>query len=84
MTPLYALLIVSYVCPLKFAWVPPALRPMVGGCERREEIEEYASAAKAMERVKELGPESSFVLMESDAPIILRRVEWEPTVGQAK
>jgi hypothetical protein len=84
MTPIYALLIITYTCPFKFAWVPPMLRPMVGGCEKQEEVEEYTSAAKAMDRVRELGPGSTFVLMESDTPIILRKVEWEPTVGKAR
>lgn len=82
MTPIYALLIFSASCPFTLKWLPPKLQPLI--CERKQEIEEYRSAAKAMERVKELGPEATFAILEADSPIILREVEWEPTVGDAK
>lgn len=82
MTPTFYLLIVSYSCGFTMKWTPPALKPYL--CERRIELKEYRDPARAMQEVSKLGPEVLVIPLEADSPIILRRVQWEPTIGDAE
>jgi hypothetical protein len=83
MTPIYALVILSYSCPFMLKWVPQSLAPFAG-CQMKQELELYVSAEKATERASELGPNALFALIEADSPLILRSLEWQATIGDRK